>query len=126
MYDKDKWYKNRDRINARRRKRYAVRKQEGWKENRNRVNKNNRAYVKRMREKIIHILGQNECQMCLESDPIVLQLDHINGGGTKEHRILGKGARIYVHYIKHPELIKNTFQVLCANCHLRKHSRQPP
>lgn len=71
------------------------------------------------REKLIKLLG-NKCSICGIDDIIVLQLDHIYGGGNKDLISL-KNTR-YEYYIMHIEEAKAKLQVLCANCHLRKHA----
>ena len=60
--------------------------------------------------------GQNTCARCNFSDVRALQIDHINGGGTKEVRELNEtfGMSFYSYLIvsDFPE----GYQVLCANC----------
>jgi len=63
------------------------------------------------------------CAVCGEEDLVVLCIDHINGGGAKHRRELGKtlsaGGGMFYNW-----LVKNSFpegfQVLCANCNIRK------
>lgn len=65
----------------------------------------------KLREKIIKKYG-GKCIKCNFSDSRVLQIDHINGGGQKEFRLLGSGK-----YYKN--ILKDTtgkYQLLCANC----------
>lgn len=62
------------------------------------------------------ILG---CRCCGETDIVVLCLDHINGGGTRERREtrrLGVGLYSWLKTHNFPD----GYQVLCANCNMRK------
>lgn len=67
---------------------------------------------------ILLFLQNHPCVSCGESDPIVLQFDHINPR-TKLFNVQDRAAK------GDPwEQIKNEMnkcQVLCANCHTRKH-----
>jgi len=52
------------------------------------------------------------CSSCSFSNPLALQIDHVNGGGGKEYKQLGQ------HGI-HKAVINTklgTYQLLCANC----------
>ncbi len=55
------------------------------------------------------------CVRCGFVDVRALQLDHVNGGGS---RFLGNGRSPYTHYgqILKDEDIKGKYQILCANC----------
>ena len=55
------------------------------------------------------------CACCGESILLFLALDHINGGGYKQHQELGGGG-FYVWLRKHN--YPKGFQVLCHNCNL--------
>jgi len=60
----------------------------------------------------------NKCIKCGFTDVRALQIDHINGGGTKEKQEIGEGVPFYNYLI---ELIKlniwqKGYQILCANC----------
>jgi 5-methylcytosine-specific restriction endonuclease McrA len=67
------------------------------------------------------------CVVCGETDVSVLQLDHIHNDGYKErqgrhtggdHGRLGSAAVDWV--LSHQEEAKDKYQILCANCHVRK------
>lgn len=60
------------------------------------------------------VLG-NQCRTCGETDPVVLQLDHVHGDGYTEGRNRG-GNKTFPLVIANPA----RFQLLCANCHCRK------
>lgn len=61
--------------------------------------------------------GDMKCIKCGFLDIRALQLDHINGGGTKQRGTMG-GTRYYQLLIK--ENYPNGFQILCANCNAIK------
>jgi hypothetical protein len=86
-------------------------------------NSHNRSQNKRREEnarKVFDFLAQNSCQICGESDPVVLEFDHRNG--------LEKSASIS-NLIRDAswETIESEIRkcdVLCANCHRRKSAAQ--
>lgn len=58
---------------------------------------------------------KNKCKGCGEKDPLVLQVDHINGGGSKQRRKMNALDRC-----KHVLRYREQYQLLCANCNTRK------
>jgi hypothetical protein len=80
--------------------------------------KNGRAFTHKWRMKIIEILG-SKCVRCGESDWRCLQVDHIDGGGSKDLIIRSGSTRYKIFY---EEIIKGSkkFQLLCANCNWKK------
>jgi len=66
------------------------------------------------RVKALEILG-NKCVRCGFSDLRALQVDHVNGGGTKEHKKYGTSRGIYMQVIR-TENKDGKYQLLCANC----------
>ena len=106
----NKW--NSDPSDARRQ--YYLRNREKW---RNHYNKKSRE----LREEIINLMG-GKCIKCGFIDIRALQIDHINGGGTKIQREFGN-RELYYRYIlskvKNGEWI-GFYQVLCANCNTIK------
>lgn len=63
------------------------------------------------------------CAFCGEDNLVCLELDHINGGGTKHREeISATFAGRHFYY----KLRKNNYpeglRVLCANCHLKRHA----
>ena len=69
----------------------------------------------RLRLEIINLLG-NKCRHCGFADMRALQIDHVNGGGSKQH---GKLGRTSFYYLVRNELREgqfDNFQLLCANC----------
>ena len=72
-----------------------------------------------IRRRIVDLLGKT-CSRCGLADPIVLQIDHVNGGGSKE-RSRFKSTRSYLFFVL--KKVKNgsrDYQLLCANCNVRK------
>jgi hypothetical protein len=82
------------------------------------INLQRRVTFQRAREELYHMLNQYSCQRCGITDKRVLEFDHINGGGTKEHKHVFKNKRLqfYMYYALNPEVARRTLQVLCANC----------
>lgn len=76
----------------------------------------NRNYCRRKRFEVINLLG-GKCIKCGFEDERALQIDHIHGGGNKEFKKIGFGARFHRHILKlDEEERKNKYQLLCANC----------
>lgn len=69
---------------------------------------------RRVRERleVLSALG-GKCVRCGVDDWRVLQIDHVNGGGTQERRQAKSIARYYKDMLLSPE----KYQILCANCH---------
>lgn len=74
------------------------------------------------RRKLFEFLMENPCRRCGESDPVVLEFDHIKPKQNRQKSIsLLAGSN--TSWKKVLEEIKKC-QVLCANCHRRKTARQ--
>lgn len=74
----------------------------------------------KMREKLFDIIGRR-CVVCGFLDIRALQFDHINGNGRKENIRLKRSPYLYLkYYVDHPDIARDTLQVLCANCNLIK------
>lgn len=74
------------------------------------------------RTKAIQILGSS-CQICGEADLAVLQFDHINNDGSTHRAEIGSSSVSLEYWIiDNPTRAQERIQVLCANCHSRKHS----
>lgn len=79
-----------------------------------------REYRIRKRAELIELLG-SKCVRCGYSDIRALEIDHMKGGGNADKRMIsptsGDGAdRMYIYYVKRPEMAKQTLQLLCRNC----------
>jgi len=84
---------------------------------RNRICRENYAVLKH--DVLVHYSTQiPSCACCKSTYEPFLELDHINGGGTKHAAEVGRGSVMY-QWIKknnYPSL----FQILCHNCNKRK------
>jgi len=58
------------------------------------------------------------CVGCKISDPRVLQLNHKNGGGTKERKGEGWGGAQLVRAILHGSRAVDDLELRCANCNV--------
>lgn len=92
--------------------------------NREEIREGQRASRQRARLAIVEFFG-GKCMKCgFEEDKRLLQLDHINGDGWKERHSNGwRSTDVYKRLkqiLADPELARQTFQLLCANCNLQK------
>lgn len=72
-------------------------------------------YRRRMRLAVIEGLG-SKCNKCGFNDMRALQIDHINGGGSKERKELGFHGQFHRQVLKSFLARENKYQLLCANC----------
>ena len=72
-------------------------------------------YHKNLRIELISRMGL-KCVKCGFTDIRALQIDHKKGNAQTSK----KGEVMYLHYLKHPEEIKEHLQILCANCNCIK------
>lgn len=79
-----------------------------------------RKYRQKFRQRVFEKLG-GKCVRCGFSDPRALQIDHVNGGGTKEHREIGHQRVFYLKVFADTE---GNYQLLCANCNCIKKSEK--
>ena len=78
------------------------------------------SYYYRLQDKCIMAYGGYRCACCGETEPLFLQLDHIENNGNIHRKQEGiSGARLYRDLIK--QGFPPGFQVLCANCNHGKH-----
>jgi hypothetical protein len=107
-YDRRYRAENANRI-RRRRKAYYLR-------NRERMAAYDRSYSKNRRsarrQKTIALLG-GKCIRCGFDDWRALQVDHINGGGTRERLSTNSMDKYYRDILEAPP---GKYQLLCANC----------
>lgn len=81
-------------------------------------------YARNQREEVfqnlIAYLAENPCVDCGETDPVVLQFDHVRGEKRENVAELLTGRTRWVTVAE--EIAK--CEVRCANCHMRKTARQ--
>lgn len=72
-------------------------------------------YHRRKRDAVIDLLGAS-CVRCGFSDNRALQIDHIDGGGTRDIKRFNGWQSYYKYILDNAEKAKKEFQVLCSNC----------
>ena len=74
----------------------------------------------RSRQRWTEIIGEvvtaygGRCECCGESEPLFLEIDHINGGGRKHTASIGRGK--FYRWLKQNNFPKDGLRLLCANC----------
>lgn len=79
------------------------------------VGRKRRAYLDRNRQVVAVHLSRHPCADCGESDPVVLEFDHVRGtkvASVARLMLGGKQARLETEMAK--------CEVVCANCHRRR------
>ena len=95
-----------------------------WRESETRRKSNiNSNRIRRLRNQqyLWEYLANHGCETCGESDPVVLQFDHIN----KNEKVIGISHAVSSSYSL--DAIKKEMakcRVLCANCHMRRTAEQ--
>ena len=70
-----------------------------------------------IKQEIMFILNQHECQNCRLDEFIILERDHIhNDGSTDRKRFNNNHTKMWKYYITNPEECRKRIQILCANC----------
>lgn len=81
-----------------------------------RTNLVQRQYRKRLKDAVFEALG-GCCIQCGFDDERALQIDHINGGGSKERKDPGFSRTNHNRRVLQSFLAgENKYQLLCANC----------
>lgn len=76
--------------------------------------------INKDKDEVIEVLGR-KCRKCGISDPRVLQIDHVNGGGAKER----KAVKSRYAYYKIIMSNLDRYQLLYANCNwIKRHERK--
>jgi len=91
-----------------------------YKKNHKEYNDRRKEYVNQSRQKLFDYLKDHPCVDCGESDPIVLEFDHVRG--EKEFSIAEYPRLGYNWERVEKEIAK--CEVRCSNCHKRKTSKQ--
>lgn len=62
-----------------------------------------------------------KCVDCNETNPNVLQIDHVMGNGYLERKWFKENKQnMYKDYVKNYEIHKNFIQIRCINCNINK------
>jgi hypothetical protein len=79
----------------------------------------NARVAKRHREKRDAVLNHygTTCACCPESERAFLTIDHVNGGGNKHRKEIGRNFTEWLFKNNFPE----GYQTLCFNCNVAKH-----
>lgn len=121
--------RNREAVNARRRKLYADNPEKDRLRQRH-YRKNNpakilaynakwrRQFFGALRAEMIAAYG-GRCACCGESNPIFLDLDHIYNDGKADRKIRGNSQRLIV-WLQKNEWPRDRYQILCCNCNQGK------
>ena len=89
-----------------------------YRDNRQKYIDKARAWNLKMKQELLDHYG-SECACCCESEPMFLELDHVNGGGTTHRKEVGGGSRFW-GWIKRNNFPEE-YQILCSNCNSGKH-----
>jgi len=76
----------------------------------NRVRKS----ILKLRLEVIEGYG-GKCELCGEDNPYFLTIDHVNGDGAEERRLLGGQVAIY-RKLRNNNYPKDNYRLLCYNC----------
>jgi len=71
-------------------------------------------YVWNLRMNIIEGYG-GKCELCGEDNPHFLTIDHIDGEGSKERKVLGSSTALY-RKLRDNNYPKDNYRLLCYNC----------
>lgn len=73
-----------------------------------------RRYHAKLKSEVMHFYGgmPPKCACCKEDNMIFLTIDHIQGGGVKHVKQIGKSFYSWLRSNKYPD----GFRVLCFNC----------
>lgn len=114
-----KWYqKNKIKLATRRKERHAQ----------NIIEENTNRLIKRqlLKREVIDAYG-SKCKCCGENNYIFLNIDHINGGGRAERRLMHPHARYTsdgLYRLLKSQNYPDKYQILCFNCNGSKHNKK--
>lgn len=121
--------KNREAINARKRKAYRsdptkvrVRQQAYQEANREKLYAYNAGWQRRrnkvLRAEMLAAYG-SACACCGEAETVFLDLDHVHNDGAAHRREAGNSTQVMLH-LRRRGWPKGDFQLLCCNCNQGK------
>jgi hypothetical protein len=74
----------------------------------------NRGFAAGLRQAIIVALGGKcSAKHCTVTNPVMLHIDHVHGGGTQHRRRVGSGGVYYREILKHVRT--GRYRLHCAN-----------
>ena len=88
-----------------------------YQENKELRKKKAREKYARTKKMVTELLG-GKCMRCGFEDKRVLQVDHINGGGSKHFKVKGSAYTTYAEMVGSIKNKEKLYQLLCANCNL--------
>jgi 5-methylcytosine-specific restriction endonuclease McrA len=81
--------------------------------------KHTRVSRQKLKDYVDDYLSRNHCVVCGETDPVVLEFDHVHGKNSAVANLV----RLNVPLSRLQEEIEKC-QVLCVNCHKRKTAKE--
>lgn len=75
------------------------------------------------RSALFEVLGR-KCTDCGETDRRVLQVDHVQGGGSRHRREVGSGPNYYRIILREIGQHYGKYALVCANCNQRRRGRR--
>lgn len=75
-----------------------------------------------LRMRIMEALGGPECSSCGCDELEILEINHINGGGTKESK-KSPNRRQYYREILNDPMLKDKFNIMCKVCNILHYVR---
>lgn len=109
------WIKNREKILIGARARSKI----CYRENREKKLLRAKERYRELVRKLYEQLG-TKCSLCGEADRMVLQIDHIDGGGSLDRKLKPAGIGCYTRMLENLEEGRKMYRILCANCNLRE------
>jgi hypothetical protein len=79
----------------------------------------NKAFMKARKDELFSHYGGYVCVKCGNTDERVLTIDHVNGGGNKHRKEIGKGGYSFYLWLRQNGY-PSGFQILCMNCQFIK------
>lgn len=77
----------------------------------------------KLRDEVFAAYGGYSCVCCGETEPSVLNMDHIEGGGCKHEKEIGSLGMTLYRFLR-TNNFPDGYQVLCCNCNIGKHRNE--